>query len=122
MLVDSIWHELQSCHRLQRNILSEAWCVGKYSILLVMFVYDNLWYFLFFVIDLVYGLSLIACGLHFHCVLNQVICTLGSVVFVCILLIRGLWTGVTYLQESRYQKVNEFDDDRRAWTGSQPAT
>ncbi|KAG2704787.1 hypothetical protein I3843_05G021100 [Carya illinoinensis] len=52
----------------------------------------------------------------------EVVCTLGSVVFVCILLIRGLWTGVTYLQESRYQKVNEFDDDRRAWTGSQPAT
>ncbi|KAF5448321.1 hypothetical protein F2P56_028866 [Juglans regia] len=52
----------------------------------------------------------------------EVVCTLGSVVFVCILLIRGLWTGVSYLQENRYQKVNEFDDDRRAWTGSQPAT
>lgn len=71
MLIDSQYG--MSCNHaidMQRNILSEAWCMGKYCILLVMFVYDNPWYFLFFVIDLVYGLSLIACGLHFHCVLN----------------------------------------------------
>jgi hypothetical protein len=52
----------------------------------------------------------------------QVICTLGSVVFVSILLIRGIWTGITYLQEGRHQKVNEFDGDHRAWTGTQPST
>lgn len=52
----------------------------------------------------------------------EVVCTLGSVVFVSILLIRGIWTGVTYLQESRYQKLNDFDEDHRAWTGTQPAT
>ncbi|KAJ0078055.1 hypothetical protein Patl1_37322 [Pistacia atlantica] len=31
----------------------------------------------------------------------EVVCTLGSVVFVSILLIRGVWTGIAYLQESR---------------------
>jgi hypothetical protein len=52
----------------------------------------------------------------------EVVCTLGSVVFVSILLIRGIWTGINYLQESRNQKVNQFDDDHRAWTGTQPAS
>lgn len=52
----------------------------------------------------------------------EVICTLGSVVFVSILLIRGIWTGITYLQEGRHQKLNEFDDDHRAWAGTQPST
>ncbi|KAE8008156.1 hypothetical protein FH972_004696 [Carpinus fangiana] len=52
----------------------------------------------------------------------EVICTLGSVVFVSILLIRGIWTGITYIQEGRQQKVNAFDDDHRAWTGTQPST
>ncbi|KAJ9159358.1 hypothetical protein P3X46_024867 [Hevea brasiliensis] len=51
----------------------------------------------------------------------EVVCTLGSVVFVSILLIRGIWSGITYLQESRYLKMNELDDDH-AWTGTQPAT
>ncbi|XP_022763539.1 protein SHORT HYPOCOTYL IN WHITE LIGHT 1 [Durio zibethinus] len=52
----------------------------------------------------------------------EVVCTLGSVVFVSILLIRGIWTGVTYMQESREQRINEPVDDQRAWTGAQPAT
>ncbi|KAF8404836.1 hypothetical protein HHK36_009725 [Tetracentron sinense] len=52
----------------------------------------------------------------------EVICTLGSVVFVSILLIRGIWSGVSYFQESRNGKVNDIDDDHRAWTGAQPAT
>lgn len=52
----------------------------------------------------------------------EVICTIGSVVFVSILLIRGIWTGIAYLQEVRNQKLNEFDDDRRAWTGAQPSS
>ncbi|XP_031276088.1 protein SHORT HYPOCOTYL IN WHITE LIGHT 1 [Pistacia vera] len=49
----------------------------------------------------------------------EVVCTLGSVVFVSILLIRGVWTGIAYLQESRSHRV---DDDNRAWTGAQPAS
>ncbi|KAH7518143.1 hypothetical protein FEM48_Zijuj09G0140500 [Ziziphus jujuba var. spinosa] len=51
----------------------------------------------------------------------EVVCTLSSVVFVSILLIRGVWTGVTHLQENRNLKVNEFDD-QNTWTGAQPAT
>ncbi|XAR72997.1 hypothetical protein NMG60_11019840 [Bertholletia excelsa] len=52
----------------------------------------------------------------------EVVCTLGSIVFVSILLIRGIWSGVSYLQESRKYRVNEFDDDDHAWTGAQPAS
>ncbi|KAI6678208.1 hypothetical protein NL676_039004 [Syzygium grande] len=52
----------------------------------------------------------------------EVVCTLGSVVFVSILLIRGVWSGVTYMQEYRSYKMNEADDDHRAWTGAQPVT
>lgn len=52
----------------------------------------------------------------------EVVCTLGSVVFVSILLIRGVWTGVIYLQESRNMKINGFDDENQAWNGAQPAT
>ncbi|KAK3193111.1 hypothetical protein Dsin_024421 [Dipteronia sinensis] len=51
----------------------------------------------------------------------EVICTLGSVVFVSILLIRGVWTGVTYLQESRNHRMGELDDEKPIWTGAQPA-
>ncbi|OAY39343.1 protein SHORT HYPOCOTYL IN WHITE LIGHT 1 [Manihot esculenta] len=50
----------------------------------------------------------------------EVVCTLGSVVFASILLIRGIWAGITYLQENRYLNMNEHDDDH-AWTGTQPA-
>ncbi|GAV78815.1 hypothetical protein CFOL_v3_22280, partial [Cephalotus follicularis] len=52
----------------------------------------------------------------------EVVCTLGSVVFVSILLVRGVWSGITYLQENRYLKVTQLDDDRHAWNGAQPAT
>ncbi|CAN1141551.1 Protein SHORT HYPOCOTYL IN WHITE LIGHT 1 [Linum perenne] len=56
----------------------------------------------------------------------RVVCTLGSVVFVSILLTRVVWMGVTYLQESRILRMNGDDDDddgdRRAWTGARPAT
>ncbi|PON86835.1 ATP phosphoribosyltransferase regulatory subunit [Trema orientale] len=51
----------------------------------------------------------------------EVVCTLGSVVFVSILLIRGIWTGATYLQESHSLKVKEFDDENRVWNGAKPA-
>ncbi|KAK1439974.1 hypothetical protein QVD17_05799 [Tagetes erecta] len=47
----------------------------------------------------------------------EVVCTLGSVVFVSILLVRGVWTGISYFQGGR---TNDFDDDNQAWTGAQP--
>ncbi|CAI9104229.1 OLC1v1002860C1 [Oldenlandia corymbosa var. corymbosa] len=52
----------------------------------------------------------------------EVICTLGSVIFVSILLVRGIWTGISYLQEYRNHRIDELDDEHRAWRGSQPAT
>ncbi|KAM5549801.1 hypothetical protein ABKV19_000959 [Rosa sericea] len=52
----------------------------------------------------------------------EVICTLGSLVFVSILLIRGIWIGVAYVQENRNHKVGNFEDEGRPWTGAQPAT
>ncbi|XP_057493749.1 protein SHORT HYPOCOTYL IN WHITE LIGHT 1 [Actinidia eriantha] len=52
----------------------------------------------------------------------EVVCTLGSIVFVSILLIRGIWSGVLYLQQSRNCRANEFDDEHHAWTGAQPAS
>ncbi|KAL9417653.1 hypothetical protein AB3S75_040607 [Citrus x aurantiifolia] len=51
----------------------------------------------------------------------EVVCTLGTVVFVSILLIRGVWTGVTYLQESRTHRVDDLDAENPAWRGAQPA-
>ncbi|XP_004289710.1 PREDICTED: uncharacterized protein LOC101310175 [Fragaria vesca subsp. vesca] len=52
----------------------------------------------------------------------EVICTLGSLVFVSILLIRGIWIGVAYVQENRNHKIGNFEDESRPWTGAQPAT
>ncbi|XP_051146658.1 protein SHORT HYPOCOTYL IN WHITE LIGHT 1-like [Andrographis paniculata] len=49
----------------------------------------------------------------------QVICTLGSVVFASILLIRGIWTGISYFQDSRSFRGD--DDDTQPWASSQPA-
>ncbi|KAK7308126.1 hypothetical protein VNO77_41723 [Canavalia gladiata] len=51
----------------------------------------------------------------------EVVCTLGSVVFVSILLIRGIWSGVNFLQESRHQKMDELDVEYNAWN-AQPVT
>ncbi|MCD7451130.1 hypothetical protein HAX54_009742 [Datura stramonium] len=50
----------------------------------------------------------------------EVFCTLGSVVFASILLMRGVWTGISYLQNNRNFRTD--DDDRRAWSGVQPAS
>ncbi|KAG2250030.1 hypothetical protein Bca52824_089658 [Brassica carinata] len=47
----------------------------------------------------------------------EVACTLGTIVFTSILLIRGLWAGVAYVQESRNNRINELADDPRAWNG-----
>ncbi|XP_013596638.1 PREDICTED: uncharacterized protein LOC106304786 [Brassica oleracea var. oleracea] len=52
----------------------------------------------------------------------EVACTLGTIVFTSILLIRGLWAGVAYVQESRNNRINELADDPRAWNGVQPAS
>lgn len=52
----------------------------------------------------------------------EVVCTLGSVVFVSILLVRGVWSSVLYLQESRARHLNGFDDDHPTWNGAQPVT
>ncbi|KAI3753006.1 hypothetical protein L2E82_25049 [Cichorium intybus] len=51
----------------------------------------------------------------------EVVCTLGSVVFVSILLVRGVWTGIAYFQEGRFRNTNDFDDGNQAWNGTQPA-
>lgn len=47
----------------------------------------------------------------------EVICTLGTVVFISILLVRCVWTGISYLQDTRRQRPDEFDD---VWTNTQP--
>ncbi|KAF7116023.1 hypothetical protein RHSIM_RhsimUnG0040800 [Rhododendron simsii] len=52
----------------------------------------------------------------------QVVCTIGSAVFVSTLLIRGIWSGLSYLQQSRNYSANEYDDDNHAWTGAQPVS
>ncbi|KAL9289040.1 putative protein SHORT HYPOCOTYL IN WHITE LIGHT 1 [Arabidopsis thaliana] len=52
----------------------------------------------------------------------EVACTLGTIVFTSILLIRGLWAGVAYMQESRNNRINELADDPRAWNGMQPVS
>ncbi|KAG7540488.1 hypothetical protein ISN45_Aa07g006880 [Arabidopsis thaliana x Arabidopsis arenosa] len=52
----------------------------------------------------------------------EVACTLGTIVFTSILLIRGLWAGVAYMQESRNNRINELADDPRAWNGVQPVS
>ncbi|XP_020216529.1 protein SHORT HYPOCOTYL IN WHITE LIGHT 1 isoform X2 [Cajanus cajan] len=53
----------------------------------------------------------------------EVLCTLGSVVFVSILLIRGIWSGVSFLQENRRQKMDELDmPNAWKWNGAQPVT
>nr|GFB63194.1 AP-1 complex subunit gamma-2-like isoform X1 [Tanacetum cinerariifolium] len=44
-----------------------------------------------------------------------VVCTLGSIVFVCILIVRGVWTGLSYFQEGRYRWTDDFDDENQAW-------
>ncbi|KAI4342042.1 hypothetical protein MLD38_026704 [Melastoma candidum] len=53
----------------------------------------------------------------------EVVCTLGSAVFISILVIRGVWSGVAYFQETQSNpQMNEMDNDRSAWTGVRPAT
>uniref|UniRef100_A0A803NPJ5 Uncharacterized protein n=1 Tax=Cannabis sativa TaxID=3483 RepID=A0A803NPJ5_CANSA len=51
----------------------------------------------------------------------EVVCTIGSVVFVSILLIRGIWTGLIYLQENHNLSIKDFDDENGAWDRVKPA-
>ncbi|PWA55983.1 hypothetical protein CTI12_AA423100 [Artemisia annua] len=53
---------------------------------------------------------------------EEVVCTLGSVVFVSILLVRGVWTGISYFQVGRYTRTDDFDDENQAWTRTQPVS
>ncbi|PWA60156.1 hypothetical protein CTI12_AA384680 [Artemisia annua] len=52
----------------------------------------------------------------------EVVCTLGSVVFVSILLVRGVWTGISYFQDGRYRRTDDYDDENQAWTRTQPVS
>ncbi|XP_010530698.1 PREDICTED: uncharacterized protein LOC104807209 [Tarenaya hassleriana] len=52
----------------------------------------------------------------------EVACALGTIVFTSILLIRGLWAGVTYIQESRSNNMNELGNDPSAWSRVQPVS
>ncbi|CAN6450154.1 unnamed protein product [Victoria cruziana] len=54
--------------------------------------------------------------------LLQVACTLGSIVFVCILVTRGVWSALMYHQELRRSNFADMDDDANVWSGAQPAT
>ncbi|KAG1341851.1 protein SHORT HYPOCOTYL IN WHITE LIGHT 1 [Cocos nucifera] len=52
----------------------------------------------------------------------EVVCTLGSMVFVSILLVRGVWSGVSYIRENQYSFMNRIDSDDSRWSGAQAAT
>ncbi|KAI3992187.1 hypothetical protein MKX01_015078 [Papaver californicum] len=52
----------------------------------------------------------------------EVICTLGTVIFVSILFIRGVWSGISYIQENRNSKTNVFGSDSGIWGGATPAS
>ncbi|XP_008785727.2 protein SHORT HYPOCOTYL IN WHITE LIGHT 1-like [Phoenix dactylifera] len=54
--------------------------------------------------------------------LLEVICTLGSIVFVSILFVRGVWSGVSYIRENQYSFMNRIDNDDSRWSGAQAAT
>ncbi|GAB2225316.1 hypothetical protein Droror1_Dr00006108 [Drosera rotundifolia] len=50
----------------------------------------------------------------------EVVCAMGSVVFISILLIRGVWSGVAYFQENRSRLFSDMEDDPRSWPRAQP--
>jgi len=53
--------------------------------------------------------------------LLEVVCTFGSMVFASILLVRGIWSGVTYIRENRYNYIHRIDNDDSRWSRVQTA-
>uniref|UniRef100_A0A0A9GFX5 Uncharacterized protein n=1 Tax=Arundo donax TaxID=35708 RepID=A0A0A9GFX5_ARUDO len=53
--------------------------------------------------------------------LLEVVCTFGSMVFGSILLVRGIWSGVTYIRENRYSYIHQIDNDDNRWSRVQTA-
>ncbi|KAL6867424.1 hypothetical protein ACP4OV_015448 [Aristida adscensionis] len=53
--------------------------------------------------------------------LLEVVCTFGSMVFTSILLVRGIWSGVTYIRENRYSYIHRIDNDDSRWSRVQTA-
>ncbi|TVU47839.1 hypothetical protein EJB05_07452 [Eragrostis curvula] len=53
--------------------------------------------------------------------LLEVVCTFGSMVFVSILIVRGIWSGVTYIRENRYSYIHQIDNDDNRWSRVQTA-
>ncbi|KAJ3674059.1 hypothetical protein LUZ60_006051 [Juncus effusus] len=55
--------------------------------------------------------------------LLEVVCTFGSMVFLSILLVRGIWSGITYIKENQYYYINRIDnDDYSRWNNAQPVS
>ncbi|CAL9075054.1 unnamed protein product [Musa acuminata var. zebrina] len=50
----------------------------------------------------------------------EVICTFGSMVFISILLVRGIWSGISYIRINQYSYKNTMDDEDSRWSGVQP--
>ncbi|CAN6285085.1 unnamed protein product [Urochloa humidicola] len=53
--------------------------------------------------------------------LLEVVCTFGSMVFASILLVRGIWSGVTYIRENQYSYIHRIDNDDTRWGRVQTA-
>uniref|UniRef100_A0A7N0T0V9 Uncharacterized protein n=1 Tax=Kalanchoe fedtschenkoi TaxID=63787 RepID=A0A7N0T0V9_KALFE len=47
----------------------------------------------------------------------EVVCTVGSVVFISILVIRGIWSGIAYIRANRMNVL----DQERLWNATRPA-
>ncbi|CAL9074292.1 unnamed protein product, partial [Musa acuminata var. zebrina] len=47
----------------------------------------------------------------------EVVCTLGSMVFVSMLLVRGIWSFVTYTMENQYNYASRNDEEGSRWSG-----
>ncbi|CAM8974196.1 unnamed protein product [Rhodiola kirilowii] len=50
----------------------------------------------------------------------EVVCTVGSVVFISILLIHGIWYGISYIQESRTNSMSVLRGEQ-LWSSARPA-
>nr|CAD1837316.1 unnamed protein product [Ananas comosus var. bracteatus] len=50
----------------------------------------------------------------------EVVCTFGSMVFLSILLVRGAWSGVSYIRNNQYNYMHRIDNDDPRWNGVRP--